>query len=115
MRNALAERTDQRTVIRKSTGAEKLMPLLLAETETLFVPRGHVIVGPGLVPHPPDHDSVASAQRFGSENPSCAADSVAPPDELASTVMVVGPPKSGSVCCTAPAASTRPEPERLSG
>src|SRR5262245_54405038 len=47
-----------RTTICRSTAAEKLRPLLLADTVTAFVPRGHVIVVPGLVPQPPVHVSV---------------------------------------------------------
>ena len=104
----------QRTTTCRSTVAEKLSPLLLAETERLLVPRGHVIVGPGPVPQPPLHASVVTAHRFGSEKPSCAAVSVAPDAEFASTVTVFGPVKTGSVRCTAATASTRPAPERLS-
>ncbi len=36
----------QRTTTCRSTSAEKLSPLLLADTERLLVPRGHVIVCP---------------------------------------------------------------------
>ena len=74
---------------------EKLSPLLLADTERLLVPRGHVIVGPGPVPQPPLHASAVTAHRFGSEKPSCAAVSVAPDAEFASTVTVFGPVKIG--------------------
>ena len=87
---------------------------MLADTKRLLVPRGHVIVGPGPVPQPPLHASVVTAHRFGSENPSCAAESVAPDGEFASTVTVFGPVKIGSVRCTAASASTRPAPETLS-
>ena len=79
------------------TGAEKLTPLLLAETLTLFVPCGHVIVDPGPVPQPPVHDRRDTAQLFGSVNPSCAAESVAPAAELALTLTFVEPLKTGSV------------------
>src|SRR5262245_19395359 len=91
------------------------MPLLLADTETLLVPRGQVIVAPGPVPQPPVHISVVTVQRFGSEKPSWPALSAAPPLEVASTVMLVRPPNTGSVCCTVAPASARPEPDTLSG
>src|SRR5258708_2126414 len=38
----------QRTTTCRSTDAEKLSPLLLADTERVLVPRGHVMVCPGL-------------------------------------------------------------------
>src|SRR5258706_9734825 len=104
----------QRTTTCRSTAAEKLSPLLLADTERLLVPRGHVMVCPGPVPQPPLHASVVTAHRFGSEKPSCAAVSVAPDAEFASTMTVFGPAKIGSVRCTAATASTRPAPETLS-
>src|ERR1044072_731278 len=91
-----------------------MSPCLLADTERLLVPRGQVMVGPGPVPQPPLHASVVTAHRFGSEKPSCAAVSVAPAAEVASTVTVFGPVKIGSVRCSAATASTRPAPETSS-
>jgi hypothetical protein len=44
-----------RTVIRRSTGAEKVTPFVLADTLTVVVPRGQVSVDPGPVPQPPVH------------------------------------------------------------
>ena len=44
--------------MRRSTGAEKLTPLLLAATLIVLVPGGQVIVAPGLVPQPPVQDSL---------------------------------------------------------
>src|SRR5262245_410783 len=105
----------QRTVICTSTGAEKLIPLLLADTVTVLVPRGQVIVDPGPVPQPPVHERVTNGQLDGSEKPSCAAVSVALPDAPASRTTDFDPVKTGSVRWTAVAASTRPDPERLSG
>src|SRR4051795_5217672 len=98
-----------------STDAEKLNPLLLAETERLLVPRGHVTAGPDPVPQPPDQTIDVRVHWFGSIKPSCAAVSVAPEPLVASTVTVRGPVNAGSVRCTAAPASTRPAPATLSG
>ena len=73
------------------------MPLLLADTDTVLVPRGHVIVAPGPLPQPPLHISVVNGQLLGSVKPSCAAVIVAPPDGPASTVIALGPVNVGSV------------------
>ncbi len=39
------------------TGMENDTPLLLADTLTVVVPVGQLIVDPGDVPHPPVHDN----------------------------------------------------------
>src|SRR5690349_16748934 len=92
------------------------MPLLLAETVTVLVPAGHVIVVPGDVPQPPVQLSVVSAHEFGSVNPSCDAVSDAPNVVFASKVSVVLRPfHVGMIVRIDPNASARPAPNVLSG
>src|SRR5258706_11983618 len=87
----------QRTVMRRSTGAEKLTPLLLAATLIVLDPRGQVSVAPGLVPQPPVQASLVWPHCAASAKPSCAAVSVAPDAPVASTVIDVAPVKVGSI------------------
>src|ERR1700730_16318005 len=92
------------------------MPLLLADTVTVFVPVGQVMDGPGDVPQPPVQLSEVSVQEFGSRNPSCAPLSATPNVEFASKISVVPPPPhDGRTDLMAPNASARPAPNTKSG
>jgi hypothetical protein len=95
--------------------SENETPLLLAPTLTLVVPNGHVIVEPGLEPHPPVHVSRVIGHWLGSLKPSCDGDRLAPPGVLPLTTSAGGPVSAGSAFFTDAKAFVRPDPNVLFG
>src|SRR5437868_5641954 len=85
------------TVTCRSDGDENAMPLLLALTDIVLSPNGHVIVDPGDVPQPPIQVTRVSPQPFGSTKPSAAGVRLAPEGALPLTIRSDLPLKIGSV------------------